>query len=408
MLQLTGKENRLKVGEFKLNTLLEITKAINNNLPERQLFELFQDILQKQLNIGKALVFIKLNTQWKHALSYGVSDDELSVDVEKDLSNIEGITVMEMIGHEEAKSFDVVIPIHHADQVLAYVLLGDINEHALKTSPIIKHLPFIQTMANLTVVAVENRRLNAETLRQEVLNRELEMASEMQGMLLPRRLPNDATMQAAAQYLPHQEVGGDFYDVIRVSETETFICIADVSGKGISAAIMMASFQASLRGNARQNRALRDIVHDLNKRVWSNSEGERFITMFLGRYNSETHLLQYVNCAHPPPLLVGRKKSKKLIDGAVGLGMFETMPFVNIGEVNLQSGDILVGYTDGVNELENEAGVPFSDNTMAHIAQNSRTISMKEMNEDIIEAMDEHRGSRKFQDDVALVSCRFL
>jgi sigma-B regulation protein RsbU (phosphoserine phosphatase) len=403
-----GNVSRLRVSEFKLNTLLELTNAINNNLPELELFILFQYILEHQLNIGKALIFLREGESWSHALSYGVSAQEKSISVDQDLGHLKDITVMEMIGNKQSKSFDVVIPVFHQKNIIAYVLLGDLDEQELKASPIIKHLPFIQTLANITAVAVENKRLTEKNLRQELLNRELEMAREMQKMLLPSTLPNDDKLQVAASYHPHQEIGGDFYDVIRVSDDEFYICIADVSGKGISAAILMASFQTSLRSNVQKGRALKDIMIDLNNRVWSNAQGERFITIFLAHYNASTKELKYVNSAHPPPHLLNNGKLVKLIDGCVGLGMFEEFPTLNVGSVKLKSNAIMIAYTDGLTELENEAGVPFNDSHLDALFQDRSVYTMSGLNVRIFEALDKHRGSMEFHDDVALVSCRFL
>lgn len=404
----TGNVSRLKVSEFKLTTLLELTNAINNNLPESELFTLLQYILERQLNIGKALVFLNEDDEWIHALSYGVSDQEKAIDVATDLDKIRDITVMEMMGKEQSKSFDVVIPVFHQKAIIAYVLLGDLDEQELKASPIIKHLPFIQTLANITAVAVANLRLNEKNLRQEVLNRELEMAQEMQEMLLPKTLPNDDKLQVAASYHPHQEIGGDFYDVIRVSEDEFYICMADVSGKGISAAILMASFQTSLRSNVQKDRPIEDIMLDLNNRVWSNARGERFITMFLAHYNAQTRELIYVNSAHPPPILVNKGKPVKLIDGCVGLGMFDAFPSLNVGRVQLNSEAIMVAYTDGLTELENEKGVPFDEKHMLDLFTTDKIYTMSGLNIRIFEALDKQKGKAQFHDDVALISCRFL
>jgi phosphoserine phosphatase RsbU/P len=408
MSRLAANDSRLKVSEFKLTTLLEMTNAINNNLPEDELFILFQYILEHQLNIGKALIFSKQSGEWKHALSYGVSDDELSIDVEVDLQDIHDITVMEMMSRHQSKSFDVVIPVFHQKNIIAHLLLGDIDEQELKASPIIKHLPFIQTLANITAVAVENKSLTRENLQQEVLNRELEMASEMQGMLLPNALPNDDKLQVAATYLPHQEVGGDFYDVIKVAQDEYFICMADVSGKGISAAILMASFQASLRGGVQQGRGLKDILIDLNNSVWANAQGERFITVFLANYNTTTKMLKYINSAHPPPILGQGGEFIKLVDGCVGLGMFEEFPFINEGEVQLVSDSILIAYTDGLNETEDDLGIPFDEQHLEQLISNADFGSMSGLNIRIMEALDAHRGDQAYQDDIALVSCRFI
>lgn len=228
-------------------------------------------------------------------------------------------------------------------------------------------------------------------------------------MLLPKSLPNDDKLQIAASCHSHQEIGGDFYDVIRVSDDEFYICLADVSGKGISVAILMASFQTSLRSNVQKVRALEDIIVDLNDRVWSNAQGERFITMFLAHYNASTRELKYVNSAHPPPHLLNNGKLVKLIDGFVGLGMFEEFPTLNIGSVTLKGDAIMIAYTDGLTELENEAGgVPFDEAALDRLFQDQSVYTISGLNVRIFEALDKHRGSMEFHDDVASVSCRFL
>lgn len=408
MLSLKGNESRSKVSEFKLSTLLEITNAINNNLPEDQLFVLFQYILQHQLNIGKAIAFLRQNETWRSMLHYGVGDEELMINVDQELRNIHDITVVEMIGGAQSKSFDVVIPVFHQSHIIAYLLLGDLDEQEMRASPIIKHLPFIQTLANITAVAVENKRLARESLRQERINRELEMASEMQGMLLPKFLPNDDKLQVAAFYRPHQEVGGDFYDVIRLSENETVFCMADVSGKGISAAILMASFQANLRAHVQVGGDLRDIVHTLNSTVWQNALGERFITLFLAKYDHEAKVLEYINAAHPPPLLWQSDAVHKLTDGCIGLGMFEALPFVNTGKIDILPGALFMCYTDGLNELENELGEHFEDGKLVELIRKGNYENMDELNRMVLMALNFHRGSLDFHDDIALISGRFF
>ncbi|MEZ4721293.1 MAG: PP2C family protein-serine/threonine phosphatase [Flavobacteriales bacterium] len=407
MLALTGNESRLKVSEFKLSTLLEITNAINNNLPEEQLFVLFQYILEHQLNIGKAVVFLNQEGTWESVLHFGVSDDELNINIERDLKGIRDITVMEMMGIK-SKSFDVVIPVFHQSKIIAYLMLGDIDEQEMRASPIIRHLPFIQTLANLTAVAVENKRLVRESLKQERVKRELEMASEMQGLLLPNELPNNENLQVAAFYRPHQEVGGDFYDVIRISEEEYIFCMADVSGKGISAAILMASFQANLRANAQVGKNLEDIAQDLNKQVWNNAQGERFITMFLARYNTRSRKMHYVNAAHPSPLLLNEGSSIDLTQGCVGLGMFDELPFVNSGKEQVASNSLFICYTDGLDELENDRGDVFDRDSLKNAVESFSYKDMFELNEKIMLALNNHRGRLDFHDDIALISCRFF
>ena len=408
MLSLQGNESRLKVSEFKLSTLLDITNAINNNVSEQELFVLFQYVIQHQLNIGKAVVFLHQNSSWNAVLSYGVSDDELNIDVSERLLQVNDITVMEMVGLEESKSFDIVIPVEHRQKTIAFLLLGDIDEQEMKASPIIKHLPFIQTLTNITVVAVENKRLMRESMRQEMLNKELEMAKEIQAMLLPKSLPNDDVLQVAATYRPHREVGGDFYDVIHVNENETYFCMADVSGKGMPAAILLANFQAELRTHIKADTTLESIVNALNERVWQSARGERFVTLFIAKYDQSTRELSYVNAAHPPAMLNIDGSVQRLDEGCVGMGMFAKLPFVSTGTHQLPPGAILCCFTDGVNEIEVEQGMQYVDDRLTSILESHGGDSMESLNQRILDDLNQLKGEHEFHDDVCLISCRFL
>jgi len=118
------------------------------------------------------------------------------------------------------------------------LLLGDFDGEKIEVSPIIRHLPFIQTLTNLIVVAQENKRLYNENLKQVALQRELELASQMQNMLIPEKIPERSDLDISALYKPHQVVGGDYYDFFTISKNKTVFCMADVSGKGVSAAYL--------------------------------------------------------------------------------------------------------------------------------------------------------------------------
>ena len=146
----------------------------------------------------------------------------------------------------QIKSFEIIIPVFHKSKPLAYLLIGDL-EDKVEVSPAIKHLNFVQTITNIIVVAIENKKLAKKSILQAALKKEMEFASQMQSMLFPSILPNDAQLNAAAFYLPQQEVGGDYYDFIWLNANEFAFCVADVSGKGVPAALLMSNFQANLR-----------------------------------------------------------------------------------------------------------------------------------------------------------------
>lgn len=401
--------SRKKASDFKLNTLLEVTKAINQNLPDKDLYILFAEILENDLKIGKSIMFMhqEQDSHWKKVLEYGASENEINTDVESKLNHIEDIGVVSMESLTEATSFDVVIPVYNQSKILAYLMVGDLDEFEIKPSPIIKHLPFIQTLANIIAVAVENQRLVQESIKQERMNRELEMAREMQSLLFPKNLPDDDIIQIAAEYIPNQQVGGDYYDVIKEGD-ELFICLADVSGKGMSAALLMANFQANMRAIVRVEKDLKAIVEELNTRVWNNASGEKFITMFLARYCPKNRELNYVNLAHPAPILMLDRHEILLQEGSVGLGMFEELPFLNQGEIKVRPNSILFCYTDGVSELENSEGEAFEEAQLSKIISANAKSSASELNKSIIDSLKSFASEEGFHDDIALVTCRFF
>src|SRR5688572_26965732 len=144
------------VKDLKLNALLEITKAINNNLSTAQLLDLYQDILENRLKIGK-LVLFSYDKEWTCILKYGIDAEFNHIQFENELLSIKEIETISFSKGNLSKSFEIVIPVYHKQIPLAYVLLGDVNEQKIELSAAIKHLPYIQTLTNIIVVSIENK-----------------------------------------------------------------------------------------------------------------------------------------------------------------------------------------------------------------------------------------------------------
>ena len=279
--------DRLKISRFKLDSLLDITLSINANLPTEDLLSKYEYILRNNLGIGKILIFKRSDT-WECLLNGGFPTHFETIDVESRLLSITEIAfVTPDLGFE---GVDIIVPVYNNNIHLAFVFIGDIEEEGEGMSPVLKHLNFIQTISSIIIVAIENIRLFNESLRQEALKKELELAARMQKMLIPdnSQMPKNTKLIVNGFYYPHYEVGGDYYDCIRLSETKTGFCIADVSGKGISAAILMSNFQASLRALLTQDIKLETLINKLNTIVVANASGEKFITFFVARYDHES------------------------------------------------------------------------------------------------------------------------
>jgi len=393
-----------RIKDLKLNSLLEITKAINNNYSTEQLLELFKHILQSQLSIGKLALFSN-EGNWRCILQYGLKDEFKQIDVKKHLLQIKDIGTINFDSKALNKSFEIVIPVYHKSEALAYLLIGDI-EDKIEVSPTIKHLPFIQTLTNIIIVAIENKKLAKENIRQAAMRKELELASQMQTLLFPNKLPNNEKLETAAYYLPHQEVGGDYYDLIDLNENEIVFCMADVSGKGVSAALLMANFQANLRALIFNTSSLTDLVRELNGKVMTSANGEKFITLFIAKYNMVTKVLTYINAGHNPPLLSSGNSISTLKIGCVGLGMFDEIVKIKEGIVNVTSNSVIFCYTDGVVEVENEEGEDFSMQRLSDLLAKNASLSMVGLNQLVIDKVVQHKGTMPHIDDITLLSCR--
>ena len=268
------------------------------------------------------------------------------------------------------------MPVYNNNIHLAFVFIGDIDEEGEGMSPILKHLHFIQTISSIIIVAIENIRLFKESLRQEALKKELELAAKIQKMLIPdnSHMPKNPKIVVTGFYYPHSEVGGDYYDCIGLSETKTGFCIADVSGKGISAAMLMSNFQASLRALFTYDIDLETLIRKLNSIMVVNTAGEKFITFFVARFDHVSGVLEYINAAHNPPVLYNTvtKEIRLLQVSCVGIGMLDEIPDVEKSEIIIGNYSKIICYTDGLSELKGEDGIDIGTRVIIrHISNNS-------------------------------------
>ena len=409
-----GKERRLKekleLRDFKLNALLQVTQAINSETSEVELMSQYVGALKENLGIDRLVLYAAdLDGQrWSLLVSEGTgsawpASRPAAFFESLDLDGIGLAGAMDADQHPS----DVVVPIHQHDEAIAVVLAGDTSD-SRGVSPVVKHLNFLVTLTNILVVARRNRQMNRRNLEQEALRRELELAGEMQAMLLPERWDH-IDLDMAGHYQPHTEVGGDCYDAFVTESNETVICMADVSGKGMSAALLMSNFQAQVRALFRAHTGtITDTLHVLNRRVMDIARGEKYITFFVAKLNAEGDQLDYVNCGHNPPLFLHPEGRHELLGlGSVGLGMFRDIPSVEEGQVSVTAGSVLCCYTDGLVEQENATEVPFGTERLVSLLSGHEGQALEDVHEKIVGALEAFRGDTPRLDDTAMLSCRF-
>ena len=399
-------KGRLKLSNSKLNTLLDITNAINNNLSEEKLFFILKNVLIKDLQIGKFVMYT-LDESWQVAMTESISDKEASeIDIKGLSERYKSIDVLNQDKDKVLVDFDIIVPVFHNNRVVAYLLLADFEGEKIEISPIIKHLRFIQTVANIIVVALENKKLNKEYINQIEVKKELELAQSMQSLLFPRTLPNDKKLKVTAYYAPHKEVGGDYYDVIQLKDGRTAFCIADVSGKGMSAALLMANFQANLRALLSVTSDIESLVVECNNKVIESANFQKFITLFVAIHDPEKNTLTYLNAGHQPALLKTGNTFKELQIGCTVLGMFEELPKIESETLQLNTDSKLICFTDGLTELEDEKGNQLETKGLIELIQSKK--SLKEIENAIHQKISELQYSSRLQDDITLLFVDFL
>ncbi len=276
-------------------------------------------------------------------------------------------------------------------------------------------LQLLGAVASQTGLAIENAQLT-ETIRQEIaqrerLDRELEIAREVQQHLFPQRLPRIEGLDFAGYCRPAEGVGGDYYDFLRLPGPALGIAVGDVSGKGIAAALMMASLQASLRGQTiKPCESLSEMVRNINQLVYEASADNKYATFFYAQYEPSSRIFRYVNAGHNAPIVFRRtgangNKIFRLNDGGTVIGLFPCCTF-DEGQLVLKSGDIFIAFTDGISEAMNQRDEEFDESRLLQAIQAENARSAADLISELLEQVDGFTAGARQHDDMTLVVVR--
>ncbi|MEZ5426992.1 MAG: SpoIIE family protein phosphatase [Pyrinomonadaceae bacterium] len=282
-------------------------------------------------------------------------------------------------------------------------------------------LRLLKSVASQAGLALENSRLTEaiarEAAQKERLNRELEIAREVQERLFPQELPPVEGLDYFGACRPALGVGGDYYDFLELTDGKLGIAIGDISGKGIGASLMMAGLQASLRGQAIHFKDdLAGLMAQINHLLYEASTSNRYATFFYAQFDPETRRLTYVNAGHNPPFLLRRKDGEPegievltLAEGGAVVGMLPPM-LVNYsqGEIELCEGDLIVGSTDGITEAMNPAEEEWGEEAVLEELKKIYGKPAEEILGHIMEKADEFAAGAKQHDDMTIIVVRVL
>ncbi len=298
----------------------------------------------------------------------------------------------------------MAVPLRTKTDLIGVLLLGAPGARDRYTSAD-KHL--LRSSADVFALLIENAHLTTRAVEQEKLRKDVALAAEVQRRLLPAAPPRSAIATFAAFALPARLVGGDYYDFLDLGGGRTGIAVADVSGKGVAAALLMSVVQASLRVITSSGEVpLSQLASRMNAFLYQSTGANKYATFFYAQLDEETRQLAYVNAGHNPPFLVRASDAGatvvELAAGGTVIGLFEEMVYES-NSVELQSGNLLVAFTDGVSEALDPSGNEFGEERLKDLLRSVRGAPAEEVASQLAAAMKAWIGDADQHDDLTFV-----
>jgi sigma-B regulation protein RsbU (phosphoserine phosphatase) len=266
----------------------------------------------------------------------------------------------------------------------------------------------LTAFASHCAVAIERTRLHQEILIKKKLEEELLIARKIQQSFLPPKDPELDGLDISGINIPSEQVGGDYYDFIPIIEDQIGIVIGDVSGKGIPAALIMASFRASLKAEIRNNYAIGTIFFKVNNLLYESIERENYVTAVYGVLDIKNKVFTFSNAGHNPPILRREEGTiEYLTEGGVALGILQNHDYKEM-VLGLNPGDFILFYTDGVTEAKNEFGEEFGTKRLEKILLENYALKARQIQDKIYQEIKEFTQDKAGQDDFTMIVIKVL
>ncbi len=390
-----------------LTTLFEISHDFSNLMSREEILRMLSYHLMGQLMISKFAVFLlRENDTFYPIFNRLTSDETVEVTCCMDLfyqarliTNIQcdDITLLEF----KKLGAEIIAPMMIQNQIKGLLIVGKKLAGGEFTS---QNIQFIEAIASIAMMALENERLFKEEIEKKLLENEVELALDIQKNLLPKSVPICQNFEMFGATYPSRYVGGDYFDFITLPDGRIFVAIADVSGKGVPASLIMASVQAVLRIITPMSISITEIVQRLNKLLYENTSSDKFVTFFCCILDDKNRTIEYLNAGHNPPILYKRTgQIIRLTEGGLILGFLPEIEKYDSKTITLDRGDIILLFTDGVSEAINDNDEEFGEGKIIeYIIENGHYDAQSFLN-GLINKVQTFSGEKQYDDITSIV-----
>ncbi|MEE9170476.1 MAG: GAF domain-containing SpoIIE family protein phosphatase [bacterium] len=406
----------------ELNTMFEISRELNSTLEESKVAQILSFAIMGEMLINKCIILVERDGRINLVVAKGVQDaiKELDYslckpallgmfaagqnhvklgDLEPDPDHEEPCKILREGGIE------YMIPMLSKDRVRGLIGIGNkINGQEVSTD----ELEFLETLGNETMISIENAQLVEEMLEKQRMEDELMIARDMQKQLLPQTLPDIPGIEIVGRNVSSREVGGDYYDCIKLSDHLYGLAIADVSGKSMPAALLMANIQASLRTLVLDYHETVETVSHINSIIYQNTTLDKFITFFYCILDTDKRSIIYTNAGHNPPYLLHADGSiETLEEGGLILGMMPDVPYQSATR-ELAPGDVLFMFTDGITEAMNDKDEEYGEERLEPLLKNMVQNPLTEIMDGVESSIMDFVGDMPQTDDMTMLAMKIL
>lgn len=373
----------------ELNTLFDLSQEFNATIDRERLAKLVSFALMGQMLVAKHLFLVRRDIgredaagdvpiRYETVAAKGVADLDLEPELVRSLCGLTELVLLSQTPPTDdgdpwaglrRRGLELILPIRHQGDTCGILCLGP----KMTGQPYqVDDTEFLYAFGNLAFVSIQNSYLVDEQIEKERLQEEMRLARDIQVRLLPQEVPSLDGTQVASLALPSREVGGDYFDVIPLDEDRLLLAIADVTGKGVPASLLMANIQACLQILVPMDLTIEEAVAHINRVICANTSYDKFITFFTGIYHRATGQFEYVNAGHNPPMLIRENGELELLEtGGLLLGVLK-LPYER-GRVTLDPQDVLALFTDGVTEAMSPADEEYGEDRLEALLRRHRS-----------------------------------